>query len=332
MPDTNVASDPLARAFSTFQAEAAAELWIPGSATARRSVRRRRAATLIATVAAIALIAALGVMTLYRSNTVGQTPAKPALSNDDLTRLSSQALTYLDVDHVNLVSPDGSVVSTYLEPDRLYGSGYGPIDFDGGQPVVPNPPVSGTYQLDAVCLGTGTVTITWGSSWVAVPCGSSPTLMTASIVLPAHPHGVLSSAASRHAGYAWVITDPELPSDQLSQLRTAATLKADGAQSLSSAYLSASGTLAQPPRDTDLGPVTTGAYAMEFVCVGRGTVTVDVAADDGSDSAEEILFCDDVAQPLHWRISKTESIVVSVSPSLAALGHAAYAYVIQQIA
>ena len=149
MADT-VHDDQLAEAFTQFRSEVRGEIRPPGAYAVRKAARRRRTVRVACAAAAVALVgAAVAIVTAVDSP---DTTVSPTLSEAELEELATEALrTLFAKEPFAFGFPTAVTAQTRGEPYALSHAGSSPGRFVEGD----------DYDLVALCLGPGTVTVAW---------------------------------------------------------------------------------------------------------------------------------------------------------------------------
>src|SRR5262245_31723181 len=201
--------EPLAQAFFQLRFEAPHEIVPPGVAAARRTVARRRtvrvaAASVLATAVLVGagyLGTAIGGRGPAPSGSQPANPNGPTLSDDELEQLGVTALRQFGVE------------PTSVRPGTLFG----PVHRNGftygfGNSAQPFP--AGDYDLRAVCVGTGSVEVSWsapGTTGTLTATCDGGMIGTSFVMAGPGIIGVQLAGDDRardRAGIAVMVTDP----------------------------------------------------------------------------------------------------------------------------
>ena len=162
--------DRIASLFAQFRAEANMEILSPGPQAAQQTVRRRRSIRLIS-AAALTVVGLVGAVAGLANLSGGtEAPVEPVGSHSLGPTLNPQERDQLGVDALAQLgyAPTADSSLPELLPVRP-GVVYGGVDYNTQTVSFPGfgsfadtfPP--GVYDLNAVCLGRGTVTVGWNS-------------------------------------------------------------------------------------------------------------------------------------------------------------------------
>ena len=225
MSDLDTATDPLASAFAAFHATASAEIRAPGASAARRTVRRGRITTSVVVILAISL-STLGLQHIVSNRSHGNVLGTPAaLTVLPLPSLASVPLGRQALDAIADVQAGGSAARA-----AFYGGGYATLDAASGHvdpTLTGTTPAPGTYEIDLTCQGFGIVHSSWRGGAIDVPCSkfsvdgvnTGGTIVTAGIHLPLPAIDYqLDTDMIGKVGLAFVLTNPAIPDDQLSNM------------------------------------------------------------------------------------------------------------------
>lgn len=147
-----VPDDGLAEAFTRFRAEVREEIRPPGSDAVRHSVRRRRTIRVACAAAAVALVgASVAVATMVDSLDRIVPAVERTLSAPELEELATQARNAMQEEPVAFGFSTAVTARTQGETRSLDHSGSSPLRFVQGD----------DYDLVALCLGRGMVTVAW---------------------------------------------------------------------------------------------------------------------------------------------------------------------------
>jgi hypothetical protein len=320
--------DPIAIAITRFRAEAPSEILPPGTAAARKTVRRRRTTRLAGTAAAavIGLVGAgLAVASLRTGPSIdpaGPVDFGPTLAPQELTRLSLEALAALGYEPTD-ERPDLDLV----RPGIVFGEA-GPAGFEYHLGTEDEPLPPGTYQLQGVCRGRGTVELGWeapggatgSSTLVCNGYGNAESVIVAGLGGIALTITADDEAAGR-AGVAVVITDPRIVA-----ARNAIAYESGAPVS------GGEGVLTAPITNVDERRADLATYRLDAACAGVGTVTVTLQI--GAAAASDAISCSTAGTTASVSVdapSRGDAITVTFEPDPTATGHAAVAYRIDKL-
>jgi len=222
-----VEDDRIASLFTQFRAEASMEISPPGPDAAQQTVRRRRSIrlagvallTVVGLAGAVAVVAKLAGGTGAPDQPAASPSLRPTLSPHERNQLGIDALAQLGF----APAPDSR--RPELLPLRP-GIAYGGVDYKTQTVSFPGfgssadafPP--GVYNLNAACLGTGTVTVAWDgpaeTGSLTLNCGAASPGNQIMWTIGAYGRGELAitltpdAEARGRAGLAVAITDPRI--------------------------------------------------------------------------------------------------------------------------
>jgi hypothetical protein len=326
MSDLDHGSDPLATAFSTFRDEAPRELEPPGPVAARRTVRRRRAGTAV-TALGVIVVLVIGFVRMGGHHVDTVQPAGPPrlpvtvlpLPRTDAGDAGARALDAL----ADVTAGGASARAAF------YGAAYGTFTRHSGgmeQTIAGTTPRPGTYEIDLVCYGQGTVRVSWEGGSRVVRCGDAenggPYPVAAPFPIPSPALSYQVETAVGTIGLAYVVTDPSISRGRLDQLAGDAESAAidayrkSGLKATDSAHLIDAYTIMMD--DMQTGP----QYAV-VVCQGSGTARVDLLTDV---DRRMTIPCDGVAYVIDYVQPAGGVLSLTVTPDMAAFGRSAAAF------
>jgi hypothetical protein len=316
-------TDHLDRFFADLRTEAMAEVRPPGTAAARRTVRRRRiGASAVAGVVLAVVVAGVAIGARGGDQTE---PARPPAPAGELSKWANQVTLAVGVNHQN--GPANVLTST--------GAG----EMHSAHSVI-----GGTYEVEAACAGEGVVTVSFDVGAAAVAtmalrCSSpiEPSVYTLAPVAASmgtiEVRAVPDAAAYGHAAIAYQMT---LSDDDRTRLQNTAraALPGDASASTTTSLL----TVAAGVRDQGVRP---GRYQAWFSCVGTGRVRLSAAlvTDESRNlttpAGQWALTCGPVATvgSVTFTVPETgvDAVDVAVTPDAAATGQAAAAIRISRL-
>lgn len=309
--------DVLADAFFDFRIKVPHEITVPGTGAVKRTVRRRRTATMGALVAVIfAVVFGAGLVLEGRDRVPGvQETAPPALTSEQLDLMGVQALAKLGY------TPDDSRPGLLFGGMRAANSSY-----TFGTADEPFP--AGGYSVSAVCVGAGGIDVSWEDRGqvkrLEVRCGDDPKGGgELRLVSPGTIRVWLDvdAAAVGRAGAAVMVTDPRTVT-AVNALGTPVHQVSGGSGSFNR---SGAGRM-----DVDQSGSKPGHYTLVVVCAGAGTVKATITIGDAT--ATNSVPCRNVPlSPVSITLPSTRMglpLAVSLEPDESASGSAGYAYAV----
>jgi hypothetical protein len=310
MPE--IMDDQLAHLFTTLRAKAPGEITPPGVDSARRTVARRRSVRM-AGMASLSLLLLAGVATAAVMLT-GRGSSDPVGPGGE--DLAAQALASLGYSAESRPAPPLLPVRPGVAATGVTGA--------ADLTIATEPLPAGAYRLRLVCLGRGTVRVSWAvadapPSFVDVTCNGSAvagdlvTEVEARIAVHLEP----DAEAVNHAGIAVEATDPR-------------AVRAVGLLPAGPGLGAASGTLDHVVQDTDESGHAPGPYRLRVACVGVGTASVRFALDSQATTGTTACTAGGGTTTLTVVTTRpTTALTVTITPDAAANGNAGFAYRVQ---
>jgi hypothetical protein len=295
-------TEPLAKAFFTFRLEAPAEITVPGSAAARRTVRRRRTARLATlSLAIVTAIAGIG----YVGGLAGGADNQPAHTSP--APVSATSSGYGSLRNASTLGQLGETAAQRLahETDRQRPSLIsGPLPTAsssglsyamGGKAPFP----AGVYSVHSVCAGEGRVVIRWSAPGaegaVTVTCGAEPVMtpLQLSEAGTIELHVTPNEQAAGRAGFAVYVSDP-------------LTIVAENALPAHPAQIAGnSGVNYGQFGGTDYAGFAPGTYILAFTCTDVGSFEIVFSLDQTATTRTVACSSSPTVTHIEVKISRT---------------------------